>query len=292
VVFEHIEMVYFHVLQLSDKNSVSGYEGPYVIHVEGLYEDVSNQPFTLERKMDSVTRRDEAGRQEGQLDPLVDNVEEGQPTTDKERLDSVDGAVDGANANEEVGTPNRTRDSTGSFVEVDIEGSGGGGGVVENNNRQKENPKDWKNKKEEVVIKPDGSYEIDDRNNETIEVLDAGKDDVDAASTYSLFMAKKDFRYYFQHPYCRLAIAYLVVFCNFLIYAEDPVAHSRKECLIPMIGNDVAFVLTRYPPNAWSLLKVFFWLVGLVVGLFLGKLFVHGFLFSKYTLNMFFLNIS
>ncbi|KAH3727635.1 transmembrane protein 117-like [Dreissena polymorpha] len=135
--------------------------------------------------------------------------------------------------------------------------------------------------KDELLIKPDESYEIGKATNVAVDVVDAGKDDVDVASTYSLFMAKKDFRYYFQHPYSRLVIAYLVVFCNFLIYAEDPVAHSRKECLIPMIGNDVAFICTRYPPNAWSLLKVAFWLVGLIVGLFLGKLFVHGFLFNR-----------
>ena len=110
----------------------------------------------------------------------------------------------------------------------------------------------------------------------------AGRDDVDAASTYSLFM-EKDFRYYFQHPYCRLFFCYFVVFCNFLIYAEDPVAHSIKECLIPMIGNDFAFVGTRYPPNAWSLLKVFLWLVGIGIGMIIGKLLVHGFLFSKYS---------
>ena len=109
----------------------------------------------------------------------------------------------------------------------------------------------------------------------------AGRDDVDAASTYSLFM-EKDFRYYFQHPYCRLFFCYFVVFCNFLIYAEDPVAHSIKECLIPMIGNTFAFVGTRYPPDAWSLLKVFLWLVGIGIGMVIGKLFVHGFLFSKY----------
>ena len=108
----------------------------------------------------------------------------------------------------------------------------------------------------------------------------AGKDDVDAASTYSLFM-EKDFRYYFQHPYCRLFFCYFVVFCNFLIYAEDPVAHSRKECLIPMVGNDFAFIGTRYPPNAWSLLKVLFWLIGIAVGMVIGKLLVHGLLFSK-----------
>ncbi|KAF2974632.1 hypothetical protein EK904_001499 [Melospiza melodia maxima] len=39
----------------------------------------------------------------------------------------------------------------------------------------------------------------------------------------------KDFRYYFQHPWSRLVVAYLVIFFNFLIFAEDPVSHSQTE---------------------------------------------------------------
>jgi hypothetical protein len=54
-------------------------------------------------------------------------------------------------------------------------------------------------------------------------------DEIDALSTYS-FKERKDFKHYFQHPYLRLFVAYFVTFCNFLIYAEDPVAHSLKEC--------------------------------------------------------------
>ena len=57
---------------------------------------------------------------------------------------------------------------------------------------------------------------------------------------------KKNGRYYFQHPYARLFVAYFVIFCNFLIYAEDPVSHSRANCTIPLIGNDYAFVTYRY----------------------------------------------
>lgn len=155
---------------------------------------------------------------------------------------------------------------------------------IENNNLtkpEKENSKDAVNKDSKDSAKAE-----EKKNEEEVIVLVAGKDDVDAASTYSLFM-EKDFRYYFQHPYCRLTIAYFVVFCNFLIYAEDPVAHSRKECLIPMIGNDFAFVCTRYPPNAWSLLKVVFWLTGLIIGLFVGKLLVHGLIFSEYIAYMY-----
>ncbi|XP_071100140.1 transmembrane protein 117-like [Haliotis cracherodii] len=108
----------------------------------------------------------------------------------------------------------------------------------------------------------------------------SGTDEVDAASVYSLFM-ERDFRYYFQHPYCRLFVAYFVTFCNFLIYAEDPVAHSRKECSIPVIGNDFAFVCTRYPSNAWSLLKVFLWIVAIIIGCIVGKLLFHELIFNR-----------
>ena len=64
---------------------------------------------------------------------------------------------------------------------------------------------------------------------------------------------KKNGRYYFQHPYARLFVAYFVIFCNFFIYAEDPVSHSRANCTIPLIGNDFAFVTYRYTMNFCSL---------------------------------------
>ncbi|RUS86404.1 hypothetical protein EGW08_005854, partial [Elysia chlorotica] len=113
------------------------------------------------------------------------------------------------------------------------------------------------------------------------------KDDVDADSVYSLFM-EQDFRYHFQHPYFRLFTAYFVTFCNFLIYAEDPVAHSRSECTIPVIGNDFSFVIMKYLPNAWSLLKVIMWLTGIVVGIIIGKVVFHSYLFNRiFRLKMF-----
>lgn len=211
---------------------------------------------------DSIEQKE---HNQGQLDPLTD-AKNSKTRRDIEEDD--DGAnVEGANNGNLSSADQNTNKNSNT-----------------NNNRDKDNGAIGD---DDIVISKDGSYEIDGRDKpDDVEITVAGKDDVDAASTYSLFM-EKDFRYYFQHPYSRLFIAYFVVFCNFLIYAEDPVAHSRKECLIPMIGNDVAFICTRYPPNAWSLLKVIFWLTGMVVGMFVGKLFVHSYLFSKY--NSFFL---
>lgn len=56
---------------------------------------------------------------------------------------------------------------------------------------------------------------------------------------------KKNFAYYFRHPYFRIATSYLVVFCNFLIFAEDPVSHSYTDCIIDIIGNMYGFVFAR-----------------------------------------------
>ena len=55
----------------------------------------------------------------------------------------------------------------------------------------------------------------------------------------------KNFTYYFRHPYFRIVTSYLVVFCNFLIFAEDPVSHSYTDCIIDIIGNMYAFVFSR-----------------------------------------------
>lgn len=83
-------------------------------------------------------------------------------------------------------------------------------------------------------------------------------------------------RYYFQHPYTRLFIAYFVTFCNFLIFAEDPISHSHTECEIPVVGNVISFVCTKYPSDwPWIIVKVGLWLTAIFVGLIVGKYFVH-----------------
>ncbi|XP_077995115.1 transmembrane protein 117-like isoform X2 [Glandiceps talaboti] len=110
-----------------------------------------------------------------------------------------------------------------------------------------------------------------------------GKDEVDNKSIWSeiSYYMKKDFRYYFQHPYARIFVAYFVTFCNFLIFAEDPVSHSIKVCTIPVIGNVYAFVLNFYPASAWSLLKIVMWVIAIIAGVVFGKLVVHRFLLCR-----------
>lgn len=215
--------------------------------------------------MGNVDSIEQKQHSQGQLDPLTDAKIS---KTRKDIEEADDGAIEEGANTEKLSSADQNADSN----------------TNENNNKAKDT---GARGDDDIVVNKDGSYEIDGRKkDDDVEIMIASKDDVDAASTYSLFM-EKDFRYYFQHPYSRLLIAYFVVFCNFLIYAEDPVAHSRKECLIPMIGNDVAFICTRYPPNAWSLLKVVFWLTGTIVGMFVGKLLIHGLLFSKYKMYAF-----
>jgi len=73
-----------------------------------------------------------------------------------------------------------------------------------------------------------------------------------------------------------------VTFCNFLIYAEDPVAHSSAECNVIVVGNIYSFIVTKYPPNGFSALKVIMWLIAIALGIVVGKLVVHRILLSKY----------
>ena len=46
--------------------------------------------------------------------------------------------------------------------------------------------------------------------------------------------------------------------------------------------------MSRYPPGGWSVLKVFMWLIAIVVGLLVGKFFFHKLLFNRWMrLSMF-----
>lgn len=90
------------------------------------------------------------------------------------------------------------------------------------------------------------------------------------------------FRYYFQHPWSRLFVAYLVTFCNFLIFAEDPVSHSQTEAHMIVVGNCFSFIVNKYPGGGWSILKVISWLMAIVTGMFAGKFIFHRRLFGRY----------
>ncbi|EHH66204.1 Transmembrane protein 117 [Macaca fascicularis] len=92
----------------------------------------------------------------------------------------------------------------------------------------------------------------------------------------------KDFRYYFQHPWSRMIVAYLVIFFNFLIFAEDPVSHSQTEANVIVVGNCFSFVTNKYPRGVgWRILKVLLWLLAILTGLIAGKFLFHQRLFGQ-----------
>lgn len=56
-------------------------------------------------------------------------------------------------------------------------------------------------------------------------------DEISVATPTSKDDAPQDLRYYFQHPYLRLFTTYFIIFCNFLLFAEDPISHSHAGML-------------------------------------------------------------
>ncbi|XP_076863276.1 transmembrane protein 117 isoform X2 [Brachyhypopomus gauderio] len=89
------------------------------------------------------------------------------------------------------------------------------------------------------------------------------------------------FRYYFQHPWSRLVVAYLVTFFNFLIFAEDPVSHSQTEANVIVVGNCFSFIVNKYPGGGWNVTKVLMWILAIFTGLLAGKFFFHRRLFGR-----------
>lgn len=89
------------------------------------------------------------------------------------------------------------------------------------------------------------------------------------------------FRYYFQHPWSRLIVAYLVTFFNFLIFAEDPVSHSQTEAHMIVVGNCFSFLFNKYPGLGWNILKVLLWILAIIAGMLAGKFIFHRQLFGK-----------
>ncbi|XP_059916385.1 LOW QUALITY PROTEIN: transmembrane protein 117 [Gadus macrocephalus] len=90
------------------------------------------------------------------------------------------------------------------------------------------------------------------------------------------------FRYYFQHPWSRMVVAYLVTFCNFLIFAEDPISHSQTQTHMAVVGNCFSFLFNKYPGGGWNAVKVVCWILAIITGLLAGKFIFHRRLFSGY----------
>ncbi|KAL1116138.1 hypothetical protein AAG570_005633, partial [Ranatra chinensis] len=102
------------------------------------------------------------------------------------------------------------------------------------------------------------------------------------AAALTTVIDTKDLRYCFQHPYLRLFTTMLVTFCNFLLFAEDPISHSQAESTVPLAGNVFSFMFTKYPQDwRWALVKVLMWIFAILCGLVIGKLFVHNIMFGR-----------
>ncbi|XP_076069426.1 transmembrane protein 117-like isoform X2 [Oratosquilla oratoria] len=129
---------------------------------------------------------------------------------------------------------------------------------------------------------PDGSFtSLEKRWEEDCVPPLVRRKSMDTQSQYSYYM-DKDLRYYFQHPWLRLIVAYLVIFCNFLLFAEDPVSHSHAESNIPVVGNVFSFVATKYPEEwYWRMIKVVMWLIAILCGMLVGKVLIHGLIFKR-----------
>uniref|UniRef100_A0A0K2VA05 Transmembrane protein 117 n=3 Tax=Lepeophtheirus salmonis TaxID=72036 RepID=A0A0K2VA05_LEPSM len=106
---------------------------------------------------------------------------------------------------------------------------------------------------------------------------------------FTLHSLDGNLKYFFQHPYLRLFVIYFVIFCNFLVFAEDPVSHSKMESEIPVVGHVFSFIFTKYPPDwRWRFLKVAMWMVAILCGMVVGKTIIHGIILRRcFRLKMF-----
>eukprot|EP00992_Anisonema_acinus_P011774 TRINITY_DN7668_c0_g2_i1.p1 TRINITY_DN7668_c0_g2~~TRINITY_DN7668_c0_g2_i1.p1 ORF type:complete len:465 (+),score=51.27 TRINITY_DN7668_c0_g2_i1:41-1435(+) len=91
----------------------------------------------------------------------------------------------------------------------------------------------------------------------------------------------------FYHPYARIFTCACVFALDWVLYAVDPTAHSKKETFIPVVGEAASFVFRKYPPHGWSLVKIEMWLFCIVFGCMLGRVIHHGILRDFLKLEMF-----
>ncbi|KAJ9455511.1 hypothetical protein DIPPA_10904 [Diplonema papillatum] len=81
--------------------------------------------------------------------------------------------------------------------------------------------------------------------------------------------------YYVYHPYARILVAAGISGLNFLMYAEDPVAHSYAEAELPVIGHAYNLLFTHYPNDARTVLKIAMTILFFCLGVIFGRLVVH-----------------
>eukprot|EP01060_Flectonema_neradi_P014586 TRINITY_DN2120_c0_g3_i1.p1 TRINITY_DN2120_c0_g3~~TRINITY_DN2120_c0_g3_i1.p1 ORF type:complete len:672 (+),score=107.26 TRINITY_DN2120_c0_g3_i1:141-2156(+) len=99
-----------------------------------------------------------------------------------------------------------------------------------------------------------------------------------ASIAESIVRALKDgkvWEYIYYHPWARLLVSVGISSLNFLIYAEDPVAHSYAEAELPVIGHAYSLIFLQYPGGGKTALKVIFCIGFFIAGLIIGRLVVH-----------------
>jgi len=90
-------------------------------------------------------------------------------------------------------------------------------------------------------------------------------------------------QYRLRHPYTRLFVTFSVIAINFMLYAEDPQAHSQVKVSIPILGNDINLLLAHWPNSAGLCgLKIFMGIVGLLSGCLIGLFLVHNLCLRKW----------
>lgn len=95
---------------------------------------------------------------------------------------------------------------------------------------------------------------------------------------------------WFRHPAFRMFLTLLIIVCDFFIYGEDPIYDSDVEAVIPPLGNMLGMTLRKYyfGENSLALLKLILVVFSFVLGMIVGKLFLHDFIFrDKLRLRMF-----
>jgi len=80
----------------------------------------------------------------------------------------------------------------------------------------------------------------------------------------------------FRHPWARIFFTLIIIFWDFIIFAEDPIQDSEADANIPGVGHVVSMVCTKWPDDStWYAVKFIFVLIGVLLGCVVGRQFFH-----------------
>lgn len=100
---------------------------------------------------------------------------------------------------------------------------------------------------------------------------------------------QKRFFWYWRHPCSRILCAMLIMILNFFIYAVDPVAESKREVELPIIGSMWSILAWDWNMKiGYFILRIFVCLVTFVGGPLIGWWFIHRIVLKRWLkLSMF-----